>query len=268
MSSSRSGAANVAGGFFRAFPAGGGLSQSAVNADAGARSSLAAIVTAGIAALVMTLFTGVLDDLAEATLGALVIVAAWGLIRPDELRRILRVRVRDGVLGIITLVDVLVFGVLQGILLAVLVSIGVLLAQANRMPVEVLVADEGGGVRPARHDRHRLLRPGLLALRLRGTLSFANVDRVTAEMLDELDRHSPPPSVLVVDLTSVPELEVTALDGLTALGVEVRARGVDCWLAGLDPPLEEMVARHGAADADRRFHTIEAAVEAFTQRTD
>jgi sulfate permease, SulP family len=81
------GAANVAGGIFRAYPAGGGLSQTAVNDSAGAKSRLASVVTAGLAALTLLVLAPVFDDLPEAVLGAIVVVAAVGLILSPELRR-------------------------------------------------------------------------------------------------------------------------------------------------------------------------------------
>jgi sulfate permease, SulP family len=73
------GAANLAGGLFQAYPAGGGTSQTAVNDGAGARTQLAGVVTAVVAVLTLTLLAGLLADLAQAILGAIVLVAAIGL---------------------------------------------------------------------------------------------------------------------------------------------------------------------------------------------
>lgn len=102
------GAANLGGGVFQAYPGSGGLSQSAVNDDAGARTQLSSVVCAGVVVLVLTVLTGVLNDLAQATLGALVVVAAASLVKPSELRLIARVRTRDFVLALVALAGVLV----------------------------------------------------------------------------------------------------------------------------------------------------------------
>jgi sulfate permease, SulP family len=262
------GAANIGGGFFRGFPAGGGLSQSAVNADAGARSTLAGLVTAAVAAIVMTSLTGVLNDLAQATLGALVIVSAYGLVKPAELRRIREVRLRDGILGYTALAGVLLLGVLQGILLAIIISVSVLVAQAHRVPLDVLVADDAGGVRKAAPDEPNEMRPGLLALRIRGTLSFTNIDHVNTLILNQVDRCSPPPRTVLIDFTFVPELEVTGLDALTTLTAEIRLRGASVWMSGLDAALDEMVARHHRDDSDRRYPTLAIAVSAYIAETE
>jgi SulP family sulfate permease len=107
------GAANVAGGCFQAFPAGGGLSQTAVNRETGARSQLAGIVTAGVVVLTLLFLTPLFENLPQATLGAVVIVAVAGLVDLAALRRIRELRVRDFGLALVALAGVLVLGVLQ-----------------------------------------------------------------------------------------------------------------------------------------------------------
>jgi sulfate permease, SulP family len=191
-----------------------------------------------------------------------VVVSAYGLVKPTELRRIRRLRLRDGLLGYTALAGVLVFGVLQGILLAMVISVSVIVAQSHRVPLDVLVADGAGGVRKAAADEPHELRPGLLALRIRGTLSFTNTERVTTQILDQIDHCSPPPRIVLIDFTFVPELEVTGLDALTAVANEIRLRGAAIWLCGLDPALDEMVARHRADDSDRRFPNLGTAIHA------
>jgi sulfate permease, SulP family len=106
------GAANLGGGLFQAYPAGGGTSQTAVNDGAGARSQLAEVVTAGMAVLTLTVLATLLADLAEAILGAIVLVAAIGLVNLAPLRRISTIRRRDFSLGLVALAGVLTFGVL------------------------------------------------------------------------------------------------------------------------------------------------------------
>jgi SulP family sulfate permease len=240
------GAANLGGGFFQAYAAGGGLSQSAVNDDAGARSQMSQIATVGVVVLVLTLLTGVLENLAQATLSALVIVAASGLVNPADLRRLARVRIRDFGLALVALAGVLAFGVLEGVLVAVVVSLAVLLYQANRPMVEVVDADAG-----------------LLALRPRGTLYFANVGRVRDQIIAAVDAQARPPEVVVIDVVAVPDLEVTALEVLARLGDDLRARGTATWVAGLSRPQREMVDRFGIDPKTRLFDAFKDAITAY-----
>jgi MFS superfamily sulfate permease-like transporter len=128
------GGANVAGGIFRAYPAGGGLSQTAVSDGAGAATRMASVVTAGLVALTLLVLAPIFDDLPDAVLGAIVVVAALGLILSPELRRIRRVRTRDWAFALVALTGILFLGTLKGILVAVAVSLIVLLYQASRPP--------------------------------------------------------------------------------------------------------------------------------------
>ena len=239
------GAANLAGGLFQAFPGGGGLSQSAVQDSAGARTQLASIACAAVVVLVLTVLTGVLEDLAQATLGALVIVAAAGLIKPAELRMIARVRTRDFALALVALAGVLVLGVLDGILVAVFVSIVVLLYQANRPPVDVVHEEEG-----------------LLVLRPRGRLHFANMRRTSERIVAAIEASDPPPRVVILDVVAVPDLEITAVAGLHELAADLHERGTELWIASLTPAERRMIERYGETGAVTVFATPEDALAA------
>jgi sulfate permease, SulP family len=117
------GAANLAAGCFQAFPAGGGLSQTAVNRESGARSQLAGMVTALVVVLTLLFLTPLFENLPQATLGAVVIVAVVGLV------------------DLAALGGVLVLGVLGGVLLAVLVSMLTLMHGVNHPPSRCWGAD-------------------------------------------------------------------------------------------------------------------------------
>ena len=113
------GTANLGGSFFQAMPAGGGTSQTAVNSKAGARTQLAAIATAGVVIVTLLFLAPVVSLMPEATLGALVLVAAAGLIKVQEFRAIAGIRRIEFWLAIIAFAGVLLLGTLEGILLAV-----------------------------------------------------------------------------------------------------------------------------------------------------
>jgi SulP family sulfate permease len=241
------GIANVAGGLFRSLPSGGGLSQSAVQDRAGARTQLASIACAGVVVLVLTVLTGVLEDLAQATLGALVVVAAVGLTRPAELRMIARVRTRDFVLALVSLAGVLVLGVLNGILVAVFASIAVLAYQANRPPVDVVHEEDG-----------------VLVLRPRGRLYFANIRRTAERITAAVGHREPRPAVVILDVVAVPDLEITAVAALAGLAADLREDGTELWIASLTPDERRMVERYGSTDTDtlRAFGSPDDAMRA------
>jgi high affinity sulfate transporter 1 len=256
------GAANLGAGLLQAYPADGGTSQTAVNDGAGARTRLAGVVTAGMAVLVLTVLASLLADLAQAILGAIVLVAAIGLVNLAPLRRIRTIRQRDFWLGLVALAGVLVFGVLRGVLEAVLISLLVLLHELDHPRI---VAGERA--------------PGLLVVRPEGRLFFANarrvVDRITAIVVDR----RPPPRVVLLDLSAVNDLEVTALERLADLAEDLHGQGRALWVAAPSQrPLEmlrrgaELLGRNDLrADTGRLgvrvFMSLDDAVAAYQRQT-
>ena len=259
------GAASVGGGLFSAYPSGGGLSQSVVQSDAGARTQLASVVCAAVVALVLTALTGVLAHLAQATLGALVIVAAVALINPAEIARIARVRRRDFVLSLIALAGVLVFGVLDGVILAVAASIGVLVYQTNRPPVDRLGIDPAtGDLRELQPGEPSGLSPGVIAVRPRGRLFFANARRVCQNITEIVANEDPPPRIVIVDFIATPDLEVTAVAAIHEMSNALRQNGVQVWGAGFSPEEGRMFRGWGPDPNARGFATVERAIAATT----
>jgi SulP family sulfate permease len=220
------GAANLGAGLFQAYPAGGGTSQTAVNDGAGARTRLAGVVTAGVTVLALTVLAPLLADLAQAILGAIVLVAAIGLVDLAPLRRIRTIRQRDFWLGLVALLGVLAVGVLRGVLEAVLISLLVLLHELNHPRI---VAGERA--------------PGLLVIHPEGRLFFANARRVCDRIAAIAVGQRPPPRVVLLDLSAVNDLEVTALDRLADLAEDLHGRGMALWVAAPSQRPLEMLRR-------------------------
>jgi MFS superfamily sulfate permease-like transporter len=126
------GAANLAAAMGHGYPVAGGLSQSAVNDKAGARSSLALVFASITLALCLLFLTGLLENLPKAVLAAVVLTAVYGLLDFPALLRMWRVSRLDFYAAAIALGAVLLLGILQGILLAALASILLLLARVSR----------------------------------------------------------------------------------------------------------------------------------------
>jgi sulfate permease, SulP family len=256
------GAANLGGGLLQAYPAGGGTSQTAVNDQAGARTQLAAVVTAALAVLTLTLLAGLLADLPLAVLGAIVLVAAIGLVQLAPLRRIRTIRQRDFWLALVALAGVLAFGVLRGVLGAVLISLLVLLHELDHPRI---VAGERA--------------PGLLVVRPEGRLFFANARRVLDRITAIIAEQRPPPRVVLLDLSAVNDLEITALERLADLAEDLRGQGKALWVAApSERPLAmlrraaELLGRAGLqADTGRLgvrvFMSLDDALAAYREHT-
>ncbi len=202
----------------------------------------------------------------HATLAAVVIVYSVGLIQPADFRDILRTRRTEFVWALAAFAGVMLLGTLKGILVAIIVSLVALSHQTANPPVYVLGRKRGTNVFRPRSDEHAddEIFPGLLLLRLEGRLFFVNAERV-GDKIRPLIAESKP-SVVVLHMSGVFDLEYSALKALTEAERRLRDSGTAVWLSGLNPDVLAMVRRSPLGDAlgnERMFFNLEMAVDAF-----
>jgi high affinity sulfate transporter 1 len=262
------GAANVASAFVGGLPAGGGASQTAVADAAGARSQMAQWVNAAAVLITLLLLSRVIGLLPQAALGALILVAAVSMIKPAAFRAIARVRKDELMWAAATLAGVILIGTLEGILIAVAISILTLFYQANHPPVYAVAYNREKGVfrRAGEHETDATF-PGLLILRTEGRLTFANAARAKEKMRALAAQAQP--RVIVLECSAIPDIEYTALVMLTEAEEDLRARGVELWLAAVNPDLLKTIERAplGAAlGHERMFFNLHKVIEAWQGR--
>jgi len=260
------GAANVAGSLFQACPGGGGTSQTAVNRGAGARTQLAGIVTAGLVALTLLFLAPLIGLMPQATLGALVLVSAAGLLDPGGFWAIAHIRRRELAWAGVALAGVVLLGTLEGILVAVAVSLLTLIYEANHPPVYALGRKPGSDVfwpLSADHPDDETF-PGLLMVRIEGRMHFASAPR-TSDRLRALIQEAQP-RVLVLECSAIPDFEYTALEMLAGFEEKLREQGITLWLAALNPEPLNVIERSPLGTTlghKRTFFNLEQAVEAY-----
>ena len=260
------GLANACGAIAGAMPAGGGTTQTAVNRLAGARTQLSELVTAAGALLTMLLLAPFLASMPQATLAAVVIVYSVGLIQPAEFRAVLEVRRTEFVWALVALAGVVLLGTLNGILVAIVVSLVALAQQVFDPPVRVVGRKPGTNVfrtRSAEHPEDETF-PGLLILRLTGRVFFLNAGRIgdKIRLLIEETR----PQVVVLHLRGVFDLEYSALKMLIEGEREMGERGVSVWLVGLNPEVMAVIRRSALGETlgpDRMLFSLELAVAKY-----
>lgn len=243
------GGANLCGAFFGAMPAGGGTSQTAVVRAVGGRTQKASLVTAAVAAATMLVLAPMLGLLPQAVLAAIVIVYSIGLIQPVEFTLIRRVRTMEFVWALAAFFGVLVFGTLQGIVVAVVLSLLGLSRQAVNPRVHVLGRRAGAdSLQPLMpEDRDIRTFEGLLILRPEGRLFFANAQSVGDRVRDLIKEHKP--RVLLLDFSRVFDIEYSAVKMLIDGERTLAQDGVTMWLAGLNPDVRDCVRSSGLAEA-------------------
>jgi SulP family sulfate permease len=260
------GAANLGGAFLGAMPSGGGTTQTAVNRLAGAKSQLAGLVTAALALGTVLLLAPLIGLMPHATLAAVVIVYSVGLIKPAEFREIIEVRRTEFVWALAAMAGVMLLGTLQGIVVAIIVSLIALAYQVSDPPVHALRRKRGTSVFRAESDEHPTDEsfPGLLLLRPEGRIFFVNAERVGQKMQALIEKSQP--KVIALDLSRVFDLEYTALKMLIEADKRLQERGLTLWLVGLNPGVLAMVKRSPlghALGAQRMLFNVEQAVERY-----
>ena len=260
------GAANLGGALFGAMPAGGGTSQTAVVSVAGGRSQTASLVTASAAAATMLLFAPLLGLLPHATLASVVIVYSMGLIQPTEFRAIQKVRTMEFRWALVACIGVLIFGTLQGIVVAIIVSLIGLASQAAHPHVYVIGRKRGKDVlRPLSPDHpDDEIFDGLLIVRPEGRLFFVNAQYVAEQINALIAKHNP--RVLALDMSRVFDIEFSALQMLIEGEKRVPEHGAILWLVGLNPSVLEIVRHSGLADRlgrERMLFNARAAIERY-----
>jgi SulP family sulfate permease len=265
------GLANVGGAFLGTMAAGGGTSQTAVNRRAGARTQFAQVFTGATTLLIILFLARPIALLPQATLAAVVIVYSAGLISPAAFMRVRAIRHLEFDWALVAFAGVVLLGTLQGILVAVLVSVVGLAQQTANPPVYVLGRKRKTNVfRPldASHPDDETF-PGLLLLRIEGRVFFLNAARIGDRIRRIVAREHP--HVVAIDLSNVFDLEYTALNALITAEARMRAEGVAIWLVGLTPGVLEVVQRStlGATLGRERMHfNMEASVREYLRARD
>jgi sulfate permease, SulP family len=260
------GLANAGGALLGAMPSGGGTTQTAVNRLAGARTQLAELVTAAAALLTILFLAPLIGLMPQATLAAVVIVYSIGLIKPADFRHILDIRRTEFIWALTALAGVVLLGTLQGILVAIVVSLVALAYQTADPPVRVLGRKPGTDVfrpRSKEHPEDEIF-PGLLMIQLEGRVFFANAERIGEKIKALADESKP--RVVALDLSGVPDLEYTALRMLIDAEKRERERGVSVWLVGLNPEVLSVIQRSSLGNAlgrERMHFNLELAVAKY-----
>jgi SulP family sulfate permease len=263
------GAANLAGSFFGAMPAGGGTSQTLVVRSVGGRTQKASLVQAAAAAATMLVLAPFLGLLPQAVLAAVVIVYSVGLIDPAEFVSISRIRTMEFTWALAACAGVLVFGTLQGIVVAIVLSLIGLSSQVVNSKVYVIGrkrdADVLRPVSPENPDDETF--DGLLILRPEGRVFFANARQVGDQVQALVAEHRP--NVVALDMSRVPDIEYSALQMLVDGERRMTEDGITVWLAAANPAVLEVIRSSGLADRlgrERLLFNARAVIRKYQER--
>jgi SulP family sulfate permease len=252
------GAANFAAALGHGYPVAGGLSQTAVNDRAGARTPLALVVASITLALCLLFLTSLLDDLPKAVLAAVVLTAVYRLLDVPALLHMWRVSRLDFYAAAIALAGVLLLGILQGILLAAAASILLLLMRASQPHVAFLGRLPGTSLYSdlERNPQNEAL-PGVIAFRPEASMTYINADIVLEAVLRRIEAAEPASiRVVVCDLSASPYVDLSGSRALHELHKQLAARGVALRVVGAGARVRDLLRADGLAEKIGRFDRV------------
>ena len=256
------GAANIGAAFTGGYPVTGGLSRTVVNETAGANTGLASIVTAGLIALTVLFLTPLFYYLPKAVLAAIILVAVASLFDINALRHAWHYNKPDGVALLVTFGAVLVLGIETGILIGAAASIGLYLYRTSRPHTAVV-----GRIDDTEHfrnvERHTVeTLPNALFFRVDESLYFPNVTYLEQQVLD-LIADNPTVDHLVLVCNAVNYIDLSAVEVLETLRLELQAAGVQFYMAEVKGPVMDRLRRDGFIGRVGEDHVFLSAHEAF-----
>ena len=260
------GMANIASGLFGGMIVGGGMSGTAANDAAGARTQLSTITASLFVGLTLAFLLPLFRNLPEAVLGAIVVHAVMHLADVRTLKYYARLRTGSIWVALVALFGVLQMGILRGLTFAVGLTLIALMHKLSSPQDSVLGRLPGtkNFVDVSRYSDAEQI-PGLLIFRPNGVLFFANANRVHNRLRELVRAPGKSPRAVIINLEASPEIDVTCLEMLRRLRDELQHSGIHLYFARVADPVRDLFGRSGfLTELDGRlFRGVNSAVAAF-----
>jgi len=257
-------AANAAAAFTGTFVVNGSPTQTEMVESSGGQSQMAQVATAAVVALVLLFLTYPLQYLPRCVLGAIVFIVAIRLVKPRELMAIRAESPGEFALAVTTAAVVVLVGVEQGIVLAMVLSLLRVVQHSYRPHTAVLVQDKGGVWRLTPAIPGALSEPGLAIYRFGAPLFYANAERFASEIRGLADPQ-PPPRCIMVDAGAITQLDYSAARVVEELQKDLTRRSVALVFGRVRPDLRADLDRHHLTQAigpGRIFESLHEALAA------
>jgi SulP family sulfate permease len=226
------GIANAAVALGQGYPVAGGLSQSAVNDTAGAKTPLSLLFASATIAVCLLFLTGFLQNLPTVILASIVLVAIRGLFDLDEIKHLYKINKQEFGVAMIALVAVLIWGILTGVLLAAIVTL-LLLIKATSTPNVAFLGRIPGTKRYTDMERHpdneRI--EGLLIVRIESAILYFNVEYIKEQLWEKISSETDTLKTVILDLNSSPRIDIAGARFLKHLFVDLKAKNITLKIA-------------------------------------
>ena len=226
------GAANMAIAFGHGYPVSGGLSQSAVNEKAGAKTPMSLIFASMSIAICLLFFTGLLQNLPTVILAVVVIVAIKGLVDIEEFIRLYKVNKQDFLVAICAFLSVLLFGILNGVIIGAMLSL-ILIIKVVSSPHVAFLGRIPGSNRYSdvkRHPDNELIN-GLILVRVESPLLYFNVNNIHKGIWNRINCSTSEVQAVILDLSTSAFIDSAGAKFIKRLYIELKVRGISFRLA-------------------------------------
>jgi high affinity sulfate transporter 1 len=265
------GIANAAVAFGQGYPVAGGLSQSAVNDTAGAKTPLSLVFTSAAIAFCLLFLTGFLQNLPTVILAAIVLVAIRGLFDLKEMKHLYRINKQEFYLAIIALVGVLIWGILTGVLLAAIVTL-LLMIKATSNPNVAFLGRIPGTKRYTDLERHpdNEVIEGVLIVRVESAILYFNVENIKEEIWSKINSETNPIKTVILDLNSSPNVDIAGARFLKQLFIDLKAKDISLKIAEARSEVRDTLRSENLEDLlghISRFVSVDDLVVEATKQT-
>jgi SulP family sulfate permease len=266
------GMANIGAGLLTGFPAALSASRTAVSDQMGGKTQWVGIIAAALTVVFLLFFTPLLEPLPTVALGAIIIVASLGLIDIAAFRFLRKVRRFEFWLAVVTAFGVLTVGVLQGILVAVVLSLINVIYHISR-PHDALLDEmdaSGGTVYRGIADKGTALtEPGLIVYRFDAPLVFANAAFFTERLEELIANAGAGLKCIILDAEAISDFDSTAAEALENMDSSLERLGVELWIARANGPLRDLLEVTGLTKRlgkENIFPSVRAAVLVYREQ--
>lgn len=239
-------AANLAAGLGRAFPVSGGMSQSLVNESGGAKTPLSGLIAALIVLLITVFFSGLLRNLPQPVLAAIVLMAVTGLFKLEAFKQLWRFSKSEFAVALVATLGVLGSGILNGVLIGAVLSIILLLRRAARPHVAVLGRVPGTAIYgDIERNPENAVTPGVFVFRVDSAILYFNAEYVRERFMQLMAAQEQPVRQAVWCLATTPVIDLAGVEMLEHLHRELAERGIKLMPAEARGPLRESMRAGG-----------------------
>jgi SulP family sulfate permease len=264
------GMGNIVGSFFQTYPATGGFSRTAVNNQTGAKTPLAAIISALVVGLTLLFFTPVFYYLPEAVLGAIIIVAVFGLLDFTVPKQLLKYSKKELVILNLTLIITATVGIKEGIFIGVVLSLSMLIYTSAKPHIAILgrIPDTHFYRNIKRFEGLLITSEEILIVRFDAQLFFANVQYFKDKLEDSIVDKGNKLKLLIIDGESINSIDSSGVYMLSDVIAKYKSINIDIVFTGMKGPVRDVLEKSGIMKKisyQNCFLSIQEAVDAFEE---